>query len=91
MILRTNHHTTIEDLHPHGPELVGELRRLLAAGAQARPDARRKDFYEVLNHERVFYIHLRPNGRVWLLAVWPKAEMTLPAAVEPALTFVSSR
>ncbi len=89
MILRMNHNTTIEDLRRHSPELVGELRHLLAAGAPALPDPHRRDFFEVQNHERVFYIHLRPNRHVWLLAVWSKEGATVEP--EPALACASSR
>ena len=91
MILRMNHNTTIEDLRHHSPQLVQELRQLLAAGVGAFTDSHRKDFYEVENEDRVFYIHLRPNGHVWLLAVWPRAGSALDAAPVPALAYASPR
>jgi hypothetical protein len=82
MIFRMNHQTTIDDLRRHPADLVRELEQLLAAGAEAYPDPHRKDFYEVENTDHVFYIHVRPHGRVWLLAIWPK--IGTPLAAEPA-------
>ena len=73
MVLRLNQHPTIENLRNYPAETVDKLRQLLASGAQAQPDPRRNDFYEVENGSRVFYIHISPvNGKVWLLATWLK-------------------
>jgi hypothetical protein len=83
MVLRLNQQPNIEDLRNHSAETVEKLRQLLAAGAPARPDPRRKDFYEVENCSRVFYIHISPvNGKVLLLATWLKDEE--PAGAEHA-------
>jgi hypothetical protein len=70
MLLRLNGDPRIEDLRNHPVESIERLRHLLRAGAQARPDPRRKDFYEVDDCQRVFYIHITPRGRVLLLATW---------------------
>jgi hypothetical protein len=72
MLLRLNGDPRIEDLRDHPPESVEKLRGLLRAGAPARPDPRRRDFYEVDDSGRVFYIHITPRGRVLLLAIWLK-------------------
>jgi len=72
MLLRLNGDPRIEDFWNHPPESVERLRKLLRAGAPARPDPRRRDFYEVDDSERVFYIHITPRGRVLLLAIWVK-------------------
>lgn len=71
MLLRLNDNPSIRNLRNHSPEAVEELCALLTAGAPARPDPRRKNFYEVDAGSRVFYIHLTPHtGKVMLLAVW---------------------
>lgn len=73
MVLRLNPSPKIENLRNHPADMVEKLRALLAAGAEAEADPRRKDFYELQNGCRVFYIHISPSsGRVWLLATWRK-------------------
>jgi hypothetical protein len=72
MLLRLNAIPRIEDLRNHPAESVETLRMLLQAGVPARPDPRRRDFYEVDNCSRVFYIHITPRGSVLLLAIWSK-------------------
>lgn len=77
----------IRNLRNHSWQEVEELRALLDAGASARPDPRRKNFYELDGGSRTFYIHLTPATRkIMLLAVWrnvPPAESA--AAREAAL------
>jgi hypothetical protein len=72
MLLRFNEDPRIEDLRNHPADSVETLRTLLRAGVLARPDPRRRDFYEVNDRGRVFYIHITPRGRVLLLAIWSK-------------------
>ncbi len=72
MILRLNGNTRIDNLRNYPPEVVEKLRALLNAGADAKPDPRRQNFYDVANGVRMFYIHLSPRGSVWLLASWLK-------------------
>ncbi len=73
MVLRVKENLTIENLGHCSAEAVEKLRKVLHAGAQARVDSRRKDFYEVQNGSRVFWIHVSPvNGNVVLLASWEK-------------------
>ncbi len=75
MVLRLNQMPTIEDLRKHPAEMLEELRRLLSSGAPARPDPRRKNFYELESGSRVFYIHISPvNGKVLLLGIWQKQQ-----------------
>ncbi len=86
MILRLNENPRIEDLRNHPAESVETLRTLLRTGVPARPDPHRRDFYEVDNCSRVFYIHITPSGRVLLLAIWskdaqPKVEVENRAAI----------
>ena len=71
----------IEDLRNHSAESIETLRSLLQTGAPARPDPLRRSFYEVDNCSRVFYIHITPKGKVWLLAIWAKD--SAKADVEP--------
>ncbi len=81
MLLRLTGNPKIEDLRNHPAESVEALRTLLTAGAPAQVDSRRKNFYEVENCARVFYIHITPSGKVLLLAIWSKdmPEATIPA------------
>ena len=72
MLLRLNGEPRIEDLRNHSVDSVKTLRTLLRDGVLARPDPRRRNFYEVEDATRVFYIHITPRGRVLLLAIWSK-------------------
>ena len=81
MLLKLKEPTPIEDLGYHTSEQMETLRGLLAAGAPAQADTRRKGFYEVENCTRVFYIHLSPNGKVLLLAVWSKVGVEAAVAL----------
>ena len=61
----------IESLRNHPAGDVQALQRLLAAGADAAMDPHHKNFYEVEDAGRVFYLYISPvNGEVRLLAVW---------------------
>jgi hypothetical protein len=83
MVLRAQDNQVIENLGHCPAESVEKLRQLLAAGAPAKADARRKDFYEVQNGTRVYWIHISPvSGRVVLLAIWQKPEVAV-AAMSP--------
>lgn len=71
MTLRLKDNPSIRNLRNHSPEIVVALRALLAGGVPARPDPRRKNFFELEDGSRVFYIHVSPaTGKVMLLAVW---------------------
>jgi hypothetical protein len=84
MTLLLNGNTRIENLRNYPSEVVEMLHALLKAGANAYPDPHRQDFYDVENGSRMFYVHLAPNGRVWLLASWLK-QTSLPAENRPVL------
>jgi len=63
----------IEDLRHHSAESLSELRQLIAHGALLRADANRPSFFELDGDEQVFYVHITPHdGKVWLLATWPR-------------------
>jgi hypothetical protein len=84
MILRLNGNTRIDNLRNHPAEVIEKLRGLLAGGAHAYPDPHRKNFYDVENGSRWFYIHMAPTGNVWLLGTWLKQREETPAT-SPAL------
>ena len=71
--LRFSGNFQIEDLRKHSEETVARLRQLLADGATALADPRRKGFYEIENGRVVYYIRVPPTaGKVYLLVIWPK-------------------
>ncbi len=73
MILHLDGKLTINNLRNHSPQAVEELGRLLTTGVPARPDPRRKNFYELDAGRRVFYVHITPGtSRVLFLAMWNK-------------------
>jgi hypothetical protein len=71
MRLRLEQAPTIDNLRKYPAGTVEKLRGLLTAGAEARPDPHRKNFYDVENGSEMFYIHIAPSGKVLLLAKWP--------------------
>ena len=72
MVLRLRDNPEIDNLRNYPGDIVEKLRELLVAGAQVYPDPHRREFYDVANGSRMFYIHLSPTGKVWLLATWLK-------------------
>ncbi len=70
MILRLNGNSTIENLRNYPAELVEKLGALLAAGVQAHADPRRKNFYDVENGSRIFFIYVSPISGKVMLATW---------------------
>ena len=61
----------IEDPRGHSSETVQRLRKALASGAPAIPDARRQGFFEIQADDQVFYIHVSPaTQKIMLLATW---------------------
>ncbi len=75
----------IGSLGNHPAESLEALRRLLAAGVDARADLRRRNFYEVEDAGRVYYFYVSPvTGKLWLLAVWQQKSPAVTAAPECA-------
>lgn len=75
MEMNTRLHGTVkvESLRNHSREDLRALEELFAKGADARGDAHHKDFYEVEDGSRVFYVFISPvSGRVILVAEWSK-------------------
>lgn len=88
MKLRLEKEPIIDNVRNHPAEMVEELHNLLLAGAPAHPDPHRKNFYELENCSKVYYIHLSPvNGKVMFLAAWDKdsTEAVIPAKVSESL------
>lgn len=70
MTLKLNGNTRIDNLRNYPAEIVEKLRSVLASGARAYPDPHCKAFYDLEDGCRMFYIHVSPTGKVWLLASW---------------------
>jgi hypothetical protein len=71
MFLRINDSLRIDNLNDYPVEVVSQLEALLASGVEARPDQNRKNFYDVEESGRGFFIHALPrSGNVMLLATW---------------------
>jgi len=85
MEIRLKGYPVIDNLRHYPEETVESLRDLLTAGALAVPDPKRKNFYDVYNGSRVFYIHVCPTGKVLLLAMWCKSEVQGAKAREAQL------
>jgi hypothetical protein len=83
MLLQLKTNPRIDNLRHYPDETVEKLRGILARGARAYPDPHRRNFYDVENGSRMFYIHLTPAGHVWLLATWLK-EAPQPAVLPAA-------
>jgi hypothetical protein len=77
MVMSLERDMQIEDLRNHPRELVMNLQRLLASGANVTPDSKRPGYFEVESGPRVYYINISPNtGRILLLATWPTQDET---------------
>jgi len=78
----------IEDPRNHSADTQDRLRHLLASGAPARPDEKRADFFEIEDHNHIFYVHVsKTTGTVTLLAVWSRGsehEVATTAAAQVA-------
>ena len=88
MLLQFNQTPIIDNLRNYPEHIVNRLGAILHDGAAARPDPRRKGFFDVADGERVFFIHVSPvSGKVWLLATWAteKTESAQTARRVPAV------
>lgn len=72
MTIQVSPATQIENLRNYPAEIVEKLRGLLISGVTAHADARRVNFYDVVEGGRVYFIHVSPvTSKVMLLATWP--------------------
>ena len=79
MLLKLNEKTNVRSLRNHSHETVIQLRQMLAEGVTARPDPRRKNFYEVEAGCQIYYIYVSPaTGKVTLLAQWDSERKIRP-------------
>ena len=79
MFLRMKQLAGVDNLRNYPAEIIKELEELLLSGGSALPDPKRKDFYDLKNYERTFFIQISSiTGRVVLLATW----LRLNCAVE---------
>lgn len=85
MVLRVKENPRIDNLRNYPADIVEKLGALLVAGAQVYPDPRRREFYDVANGSRMFYIHVSPTGKVWLLATWLKQCQAIASENDAAL------
>jgi hypothetical protein len=75
MFLRMKQLPGVDNLRNYPVENIKELEELLLSGGSALPDPKRKDFYDLDNHERTFFIQISSiTGRVVLLATWLRVE-----------------
>ena len=75
MFLRMNRIPGVDNLRNYPAENIKELEELLLSGGSARPDPKRKGFYDLENHDRTFFIQISSiTGRVVLLATWLRAQ-----------------
>jgi hypothetical protein len=81
MVMSLERDIQIEDLRNHPRELVMNLQKLLASGANVTPASKRPGYFEVESGARVYYINISPNtGKILLLATWPIDEETAKTA-----------
>jgi hypothetical protein len=72
MLLQMKERPDVDNLRNYPAAIIEELQELLLSGGSALPDPERKDFYDLENHGRTFFIYTSPKtGRVTLLATWP--------------------
>jgi len=80
MLIRLSNKPVIDNLRNYPQEIVDRLARALREGAVAQADPRRKDFYDLSDGDRSFFIHISPvSGHVWLLASWLVERVSAPA------------
>jgi len=71
MFLQMKEVSGVDNLRKYPTENIKELEELLLSGVSAVPDAKRKNFYDVSNHERTFFVQISSRtSRVMLLATW---------------------
>jgi hypothetical protein len=78
MFLQMKQVPGVDNLRKYPAENVEELQALLLSGASAVPDPKRKDFYDLSNYERTFFVQISSTtGRVILLATWLRPTCTV--------------
>jgi hypothetical protein len=81
MFLQMKEVSGVDNLRNYPAENVKELEQVLLSGVSAVPDAKRKDFYDLSNHERTFFVQISlVTGRVVLLATWLRGKRAVAHA-----------
>lgn len=71
MLLQIKYRPDVDNLRNYPVEIIQELEELLLSGGSAQPDPKRKDFYDLENLGRRFFIHISPTtAKVMLIATW---------------------
>jgi hypothetical protein len=59
---------SIEGVSEMPPQLLENLRQLLATGVDAEPDEHRPNFYRLCEGGRLYYFYISPvSAKVWLM------------------------
>ena len=67
----------MDNLRNYPAEIIKELEELLLSDGSALPDPKRKDFYDLENVGRTFFIHISPKtAKVILIATWLDPQST---------------
>jgi hypothetical protein len=74
MFLRMKRKPVVDNPRNYPAKIVKELEEALLSGGSASPDPKRKGFYDLENHRRIFFIQISSvTGKVALVATWRKA------------------
>jgi hypothetical protein len=74
MFLRMKRNPVVDNPRNYPAEIIKELEESLLSGGSASPDPKRKGFYDLENHGRIFFIQISSiTGKVALVAAWRKA------------------
>jgi hypothetical protein len=84
MFLRMEQLPGVDNPRNYPAEITKGLEELLLSGGSALPDAKRKGFYDLEDHQRTFFVQISSiTGRVALLATWLRPNAQLRLWVEP--------
>lgn len=92
MLLKIKHRPDVDNLRNYPAEVIKELEELLLSGGSALPDPKRKDFYDLENLGRTFFIHISSStAKVMLIATWldpqpPRFRCSIPRPGFPCET-----
>ena len=77
MLLKIKHRPDVDNLRNYPTEIIKELEELLLSGGSALADPKRKDFYDLENLGRIFFVHISSTtAKVMLIATWLDPQST---------------
>ena len=77
MLLKIKHRPDVDNLRNYPAEIINEFEELLLSGGLALADPKRKNFYDLENLGRTFFIHISPKtAKVMLIATWLDPQST---------------